>query len=156
MVTFEPVSLDPSVRQAMRFPSHVDSFGTSRQLLNDICEVIKQYTKVDETLVLLAAHAVRTSWFPEAPGSPIGLAICGPRSPQCQQLFLLLSCMYRHAMVLGDISLAALCSLPMDLSPSLFIERYEHSARLQKLIRATCNRGYIPSKGKVVRTSCTP
>lgn len=43
----------------------------------------------------------------------------------------------------------------MDLSPSLFIECYEHNSRLLKLIRATSNGGYVPSKGKLVRASCT-
>jgi hypothetical protein len=154
-VTFEPIRLDASMLAAMRFPSHADSFGTSRQLLDSICKVIQQYTNLDNDLVLLAAHAVRASWFPEALSSPLGLVICGPRSPQSQQLFRVLSCMYRRSLLLGDISRAAICSLPMDLSPTLFIECYEHTSRLQKLIRATCNGGYVPSKGKLLRTSCT-
>lgn len=100
-VTFEPIRLDASMLEAMRFPSHADSFGTSRQLLD--CEVIQQYTNLDNDLVLLAAHAVRASWFPEASSSPLGLAICGPRCPQRQQLFRVLSCMYRRPLLLGDI-----------------------------------------------------
>ena len=71
-VIFAPVRTDASVRQAVRFPSHADSFGTSRQLLNDICEVIKRYTNLTDNSVLVAAHAVRASWFPEAPDFPVG------------------------------------------------------------------------------------
>lgn len=154
-ITFVPPDLDVSVRQAMRFPTHADSFGTSRQLLEDICKEIKLYTKLSDESVLLAAHAVRASWFPEAPDSPIGLAIYGPPCPQGQQLFRVLSCMYRRALWIGEISLAALCALPMELSPSLFIERYHNIPRLQKLICATFSGGYTPSKGKLVRTGCT-
>lgn len=154
-VTYVPADLDISVRQAMRFPSHPEPFGSSRQLLEDICKEIKAYTKLSDELVVLAAHAVRASWFPEASDSPIGLAIYGPLCPQGQQLFRVLSCMYRRALWIGEISPGALCALPMELSPSLFIERYHHIPGLQKLIRATFSGGYTPSKGKLVRTGCT-
>jgi hypothetical protein len=133
----------------------VDSFGSSRQLLDGICGVIKRFTGLADDYVLLAAHAVRASWFPEATDFPVTLVICGPPSPQGQRLFRVLSCLFRRALLLGEISLGSLCLLPMDFSPSLFIERYDHSPQLQKVIRATHTSGYIPSKGKLVRTRCT-
>jgi hypothetical protein len=104
---------------------------------------------------LLAAHAVRASWFPEATNFPVTLVICGPPSPQGQRLFRVLSCLFRHAFLLAEINLASLCSLPMDFSPSLFIERYDHSPQMQKVMRATRTHGCILSKGKLVHTLCT-
>jgi hypothetical protein len=154
-VTYDPVSLDDSTREAILFPSRTDSFGSSRQLFDELCAVIKQYTGLQDNFVSLAAHAARASWFPEAPNAPISLAICGPQSPQAHQLFLVLSCLYRRAVLVGNITPAALCSLPMDVSPSLFIEHYDDGPRLEKLLRATLNRGYIPFKGTLVRTVCT-
>ena len=153
-ITFEPEQLDPTFRRAIRFPSHSDPFGSSRQLLDELCGLIKRFTVLEDDYVSLAAHAARASWFPEAPYSPIALAISGPPSPQRQQLFRLLSCLYRRALVLGEINLSSLCSLPMAFSPSLFIERDDHSPQLQKVIRATQTHGYIPLKSKLVRTRC--
>jgi hypothetical protein len=155
VITFDPIDLDASVRRAIWFPSRVDSFGSSRQLLDEICGVIKKYTNLPENLVSLAAHAALASWFPEAPDAPISLVIRGPQSQQARQLLLVLSCLYRRAISLGEIVPAALYSLPLDLSPSLFIERYDDTPRLEKLIRATFNRGYVPFKGKLVRTTCS-
>ena len=155
LITFVPINLDASVRRAILFPSRVDSFGSSRQLFDEMCSVIKLYTDLPANLVSLAAHAARASWFPEAPDAPISLVIRGPQSPQARQLLLVLSCLYRRAVLLGEIIPAALYSLPLDLSPSLFIERYDDTPRLEKLIRATFNRGYVPFKGKLVRTTCT-
>ena len=153
-VTFEPEELDPTFRRAIRFPSHPDPFGSSRQLLDELCRVIKRFTALEDDYVSLAAHAARASWFPEAPYSPIALVSSGPPSPKRQQLFSVLSCLYRRALLLGEINLSSLCSLPMAFSPSLFIERDDDSPQLQKVIRATQIRGYIPSKSKLVRTRC--
>lgn len=153
--SFEPKDLDPTFRRAIRFPSRADSFGSSRQLLDDICGVIKRFTNLADDHVLLAAHAVRASWLLEATDFPVTLAICGPPSPLGQRLFRVLSCLFRRALLLGEINLASLCSLPMEFSPSLFIERYDHSPQLQKVIRATRASGYIPAKGRLVRTRCS-
>lgn len=153
-VVYVPPEIDPSIRKAMRFPSRVDEFGSSGQLLNEICETILRYAGLPHKLATLASSAVLASWFPEALTSPIGLVICGPPCPQGQQLLRLLSCLYRRALVLGEVSLAAFCGLPMHLSPSIFIEHYDHSLRMQKVIRAAFSRSYLPSKGKLVPTGC--
>jgi uncharacterized protein YoaH (UPF0181 family) len=151
-VVYVPPEIDPSIRKAMRFPSRVDEFGSSEQLLNEICETILRYTGLSRNAALLASNAVLASWFPEALTSPIGVVICGPPCPQGQQLLRLLSCMYRRALILGEVSLAAFCALPMHFSPSIFIEHYDHTPRMQKVIRAAFSRSYLPSKGKLVPT----
>lgn len=154
-ITFEPEDLDPTFRRAMRFPSRVDSFGSSRELLDSIFGIIKRFTGLADDHVLLAAHSALASWFLDATDFPAALVICGPLCPQGERLFRVLSCLYRRALLLGEISLASLCSLPMNFSPSLFIERYDHSPEFQRVIRATRTRGSIPSKGKFVSTRCT-
>lgn len=151
---YGPPEIDPSIRKAIRFPFRVDEFGSSGQLLNEICETILRYTGLSHNAASLVSNAVLASWFPEALTSPIGLVICGPPCPQGQLLLRLLSCMYRRALMLGDVSLAGFCALPMHLSPSIFIEHYDHSPRMQKVIRAAFSRSYLPSKGKLVPTGC--
>jgi hypothetical protein len=154
-ITFEPEELSPTYLRAMRFPSHAKAFGTTRQLLDEICGVVKRYTYLADDYVLLAAHSVLASWFSDATDLPVALVICGPRCHQGQRLFRVLSCLYRRALLVGEISLASLCSLPMGLLPSLFFERYDNSPQIQRVIRATRTRGNIPSKGKLVSTRCT-
>jgi hypothetical protein len=153
-VTYVPVEMDASVRKAMRFPSGASEFGSSSQLLDEVRKSILEYTHLPESSAFLASYAVLSSWFPEALSSAICLAICGPSCPQRDQLFRVLSCMYRRALLLNEINLGALSSLPLDLSPSLFVEHFDDTPRTQKALRATLTRSYFPSKGRLVPTSC--
>jgi hypothetical protein len=122
--------------------------------MEEICDIIKKYTSLSNDHALLAAHSVLASWFVDATDCPVSLVLYGPDCPQGQRLFRILSYLYRRAVLVGDISVASLCSLPMDFSPSLFIERYDHSPQVQRVIRATRTRGFVPSKGKLVTTRC--
>lgn len=154
-ITFAPEDLDPTFLRAMRFPSHAEPFGTTQKLMEEIFDIVKKYTSLSNDHALLAAHSVLASWFVDATDCPVSLVLYGPDCPQGQRLFRILSYLYRRAVVVGEINLASLCALPMDFSPSLFIERYDHSPQIQRVIRATRTRGYIPSKGKLVTTRCT-
>jgi hypothetical protein len=154
-IIFEPEDLNPTFLQAMRFPSRADPFGSTRQLMDEICEIIKRFTDLGNDNALLAAHSVLASWFLDATDCPVSLVIYGPDCPQGQRLIRILSCLYHRALLVGQINFASLCALPMAFSPSLFIERYDHSPQIQKVIRATRTRGHIPSKGRLVTTRCT-
>jgi len=152
--TYEPEDLKPTFLRAMRFPSRSVSFGSTQQLLDGICGVIKKFTNLGNDHASLAARTVLASWFVEATDCPVSLVLYGPACPQCERLFRILSCLYRRALFVGEINLASLCALPLAFSPSLFFEGCDHSPRIQKVIRATSTRGYIPSKGKLVTTRC--
>jgi hypothetical protein len=117
--------------------------------------VIKRFTGLKDSDVLLAAHGARASWFPEATDCPTAIIISGPPCPQRERLFHVLSCLCRRPLVLGEMNPSSLRSLPWGFSPSLFLEHCDHNLHLQKLIRTTRTRGYVPSKGKLIRTRCT-
>src|ERR1700739_1275571 len=153
-VILEPEDLNPTFLRAMIFPSGAVSFGSTQQLLVEICGVIKQFTDLGNDHALLAAHSVLASWFVDATDLPVSLVIYGPDCHQGQRLFRILSCLYRRALLVGEINLASLCTLPIDFSPSLFIERYDHSPQIEKVIRATRMHGYVPAKGKLISTRC--
>jgi hypothetical protein len=150
---YEPADMDLTISQAMCFPSRVDCSSSSRQLFSDIYGEIKRYTDLPDKFVSLAALTVCASWFPELDSS-IRVVIGGPPSAQGQQLFRLLFCFYRHPLLVGEMSLAALYSLPMELSPSLFMERCDNGPQLRKILRATNSRGHIPRRGRLVSARC--
>lgn len=154
-IEYVPVDIDLTVRRSIRFAERADSFDSSRKLFDDLCGVIKLYTELPERFVFLVAHVVRASWFSDYSDSWISLAITGPPSYQGQQLFRLLLCLCRRPLLLAEVSLPALCALPMDLCPSLFIDRSDFSPQLQRVLRATQARGHVAWKGKLVRTRCT-
>ncbi len=150
-----PLDVDPTVRQAMRFPAHDAPYGSCRGLFNDVCEVVRKYTDLSSKLVSLAAYSVFASWFSDFTPIPVCVSIVGPHSYQRSNLFRLLSCLYRRPLLLGEISAAAICSLPMELCPALFLERYEFSRQLQKVLRASSARDiYIPRRGRLINACC--
>src|SRR5579862_7754857 len=142
-VTFEPEDLDPTFARAIRFPVRPAPFGSSRQLLDDVCGVINRFTGLEDSHVSLAAHVARASWFPEATDCPAALVISGPPCPQRQRLFQVLSCLCRRPLLLAETNPASFRSLPWGFSPSLFLEHSDDNSHLQKIIRTTRASGYL-------------
>ena len=141
---YEAPVVDPTISQAIRFPTHPAPYESCRKLFDDLCALVERFTGLSESQVLLAAHCVLASWFPECSSIPVCVSIVGPYSAQGSQLFHLLSCLYRRPLLLGEMSVTGLHSLPLELCPSLFIERYEYGAELQRLLCAlNAYSGYI-------------
>lgn len=149
---FEPPDVDPSILNAIRFPTHAAPYGSDRELLDDICALIKQFTGLAHNHAALAARAVLASWLVDLIPTPVSLALVGPDSPRGSQLFRLLGCLYRRALVLGEVTLAGISSLPMGLFPALFIDGSPSSdPKLHKLLQAS--RGYdsyVPRGGRLI------
>jgi hypothetical protein len=151
---FDSPDLDSSIRRAIRIPTHAAAYDSSRALFSDLCSLVIRFTDLPEKHVQLASHAILASWFSECTAVPIWLSIVGPRSSRGSQLFRLLSCLYRRPLVLGEMSLSRFYSLPMDLCPSLFIERYEYSREVDRFLRATnAQDAYVPRKGRLATLS---
>jgi hypothetical protein len=151
---YEAPDLDPTISQAIRFPTHTAPYESCRKLFDDLCALVERFTGLSESQVFLSAYCVLASWFPECSSIPICVSIVGPYSAQGSQLFQLLSCLYRRPLLLGEMSVTGLHSLPLELCPSVFIERYEYSAELQRLLCAlNAYSGYIPRKGRLVSLS---
>jgi hypothetical protein len=151
---FDSPDLDSSTWRAIRVPTHAAPYESRRALFSDLCSLVGRFTDLPEKLVQLASHAVLASWFSECTAVPIWLSIVGPRSNRGSQLFRLLSCLYRRPLVLGEMSLSRFYSLPMDLCPSLFIERYEYSREVDRFLRVTnAQDAYVPRRGRLATVS---
>jgi hypothetical protein len=148
---FDAPEVDSTICRAIRFPTGAAPYESSPKLFGDLCALVQKYTGLPERLIYLAAHSVLASWFPDCTAIPICLSIVGPQSNQGSQLFRLLSCLYRRPLLLAEMSVFGLRSLPMELCPALFIERYELSAQLQGFLHALNAHGaYIPRKGQLL------
>ena len=152
---FVAPEVDSTVRRATRFPTHDAPYGTCRGLFDEVCTLIKRYTDLSPGLISLAAHAVFASWFSDFTPIPICVSIVGQHSYQRSNLFHLLNCLYRRPLLLGEISAAAICSLPMQLGLALFVEQYGFSRQLQNILRASNAQDiYIPWRGRLINTCC--
>ena len=152
---FSPPELDSTIPRAIRLATHAAPYESSKQLFEGVRALVAKYTGLGGNEASLAAYSVFASWFVDCIEAPICLSIVGPDSTQGRQLFRLLGCLYRRALLLGDLTLAGVYSLPMALRPALFLERCEPSEDLQKLLRTSSARDtYIPRNGRLVNLCC--
>lgn len=148
--------LDPTLLQAMRFPAEALEYSSEYELFTDITGNIQGYTNLSEELSRLLAYCVFASWFPDCAPKPLCISILGPESRQGRQLFRLLSCFFRRPLLMSDVNLAALCSLPTGLAPTLFLEQSELTRQAEKALYVpTARDTFIPWKGRLVNLSWT-
>jgi len=152
---YKPARLDPSVLRAVYLPTGAADYGTTRQLFDALCSVLNRFTSQADHHIALLANAVLASWVVESTESPISVVLAGPEGSTRRQLFRLLRCLFRRALILNRASLASLCALPMDLSPSLFIEYCEPGLALHEFLRATSSReACVAAKGRLLNLAC--
>jgi hypothetical protein len=153
---FAPPDIDSTILRAIRFPTHAAPYSSDCELFNEVCNLIAQYTELPDKLGRLLTYCVFASWFSDCTPISICVSIIGPESRQGWQLFRLLSCLFRRALPLSDVSLSGLCSLPTGLFPSLFLEQRELSTQSEKVLDAlNAPDTFIPWKGRLVNL-CWP
>jgi hypothetical protein len=152
---YRPAVVDVTITRAIYFPTGVAPYGTTREMFEALVDVIKRFTGLAETEVRLLSYAVLASWVVEVTEVPICVALVGPPSPERRQLLRLLRCLFRRALFLGEASLAGLYSLPMEIAPSILIERCELNPQFLKFLETTNSHdAQIVSKGRILKASC--
>ncbi|MGB8493869.1 MAG: hypothetical protein WCE53_05660 [Candidatus Acidiferrum sp.] len=153
--TLYPPDVDATIRRAIRFPVHATPYKSSRELVTNVCNLIKRFVDMPEDLVSLAAFSVFASWFVDCTATPVCLSLVSPRPGQGSQLIRLLSCLYRRALLLGQTTLGGICALPLELQPALLIENGQCDGQLLKLLRLlNVQDAYVPWKGRLINLSC--
>ena len=138
---FEPPEVDSNILRAIRFPTPPHAYSSISELFRLVAGLIQDYTALSEKLCRLLAYCVFASWLADCTPIPICISIVGPESSQGRQLFRVLSCLFRRALPLSDVSLSELCSLPSGLFPALFLEQRELSTQSEKVLYASHGRG---------------
>jgi hypothetical protein len=143
------------VLSAVRFPVPPISHGSTAELFEGICEVIKGNTSLTNSQSALMSFSAMATWLPERSDVPECVAIVGPPSTERRQLVGVLQCLFRRPLHLAECNLSGLQSLPATLYPSLFIEHYDSVSQLRKILRATSLRdAHILSRGRPISAHC--
>jgi hypothetical protein len=152
---FKPTTIEPTVLRAIYLPEGATPYGSTRELFDSLSSLLKKFTALPENHVALLAHAVLASWLVEHTDIAITVALVGPDGPARRQVFRLLYSLFRRALVLNTANPANLFTLPMALTPSLFIASCEPGAALQSFLHATSSRGaQFVNKGRLVDLCC--
>ena len=150
---YVPADLGPSILRAMTWPSKFSDYGSTERLFTAVRESFTTHGFPTE-VALLTTRFVFPTWFPECLPAAPSLSIVGPL-PEANLLLQLLGCLVRHPLPLAEVSRASLCSLPMDLQPTLLIDQGNFSPSTRRLLSASNNRNaYVPWKGALVNIYC--
>ncbi len=148
---YVPPEVHFSILQAMTLPAKGTTFGSARQLLDDISRTVVRYTSLSDHLAKAVARFVLATWVVDAIAIAPWLRIVGPDTIAGGQLVQILACLCRHALPLTDVSVGAICSLPLGWHPTLVIQQPELSARLQGFLNCTRNPNhFIPRNGELL------
>ena len=148
---FEAPEVDASLLRALRFPAGVAEYDSEYELFSEVSGLIQLYTDLPEKLSRLLGYCVFASWFADCAPNPICISIMGPACRQGWQLLRILSCLFRRPLLLSDVNLGALCSLPAGLSPTLFLEQRDLTRQSEKALYVPNARDtFLPWRGRLV------
>jgi hypothetical protein len=143
--------VDRSIMKAMRLPQKMGACGSPKKLIAKIATVISRYCGFEAREARLLSFFVVSSWVIDGLPSAPQLRICGPASMEASQLFRLLGCLCRHALALTEIDIAGVCSLPMEMYPTLLVRQPLLKGRILRLLSAASTGGlYLPRNGRLV------
>ena len=152
---YQARKVDPSIAQTIYLPKNAAAYESTADLLNALSSTIKRFSGLADGEAALLAYAVLASWLIDFTQVPICLALIGPTSPERRQLLRVLDCLLRRALVVGEASLAGICSLPMDVSPTLLVERCEPTMPFLKFLEVTNSRdSHVIVKGRILNVYC--
>lgn len=153
---YVPLALDPSILLAMQLPTRPAPYGSTRELFTEIGKLFMRYSELAENHVSLLVHFVLSSWFVAFLPTPACLSIVGPTQAEAVLLLRLLHCLCRHALMVGGVTAAGLCSLPMNLGPTLLINQEELSKSTRALLRASNIPHFrVPRRGQLLDLGCS-
>jgi hypothetical protein len=154
--SYEPVALEPSLVHAVQWPRFPIQYGSTRNLFNRVLSLIAQHVEVQDAFARLLTYFVFSAWVSDRLSLAPGLAIVGPADSAGIQLLRLLRCLCRRSMLLAAASQASLLSLPLQLSPTLLINRPMLTRPLRSFLSSSNRRGLGTVKGGKVLEVCCP
>ena len=132
--------------RAVRMPTRSKSFGSTTKLIASMREFLCRYTGLaPEAATLLVAFSL-ASWFVDCfPVAPI-LCLLGPEG-EAGLALRALGCLCRRPVLLADVDVAALVTLPNQMDATLLINQRNLSQRVARILQASTNRHFCVARG---------
>jgi len=148
--TYVPPKIDASLSEALILPMGRAS-GSTADIFARSCSLFKEYS-FSEEVAKKSTYWAFCTWFAELfPAAP-RLVVTGSR-PEAHLVLQLLACIVRHGLLLADITLSILRSLPMHIQPTLLVNHL--SAPLSKVLSVSnFPRAYVPTRNGVADLYC--
>jgi hypothetical protein len=148
---YVPAPVDKGVLRALRLPTRVAPPEATRELFDDVHNLLCGRLGQLETTTTKLVFAIFASWcFQVLPLAPI-MWIFAPSGSPKNALMQLLSCLCRRPLRLVGVNRADLRSLPTSLGPTLLLDDPDvHLTTMEALLASTRRGTYLRSRHSVV------
>jgi hypothetical protein len=142
---YVPISFDPSVARAVRFPTRVAPPEATSQLFADLCALLECHLAQLEPTITALALAIFASWFsPVLQLAPI-LSITAPAGSPKDRTLQLLALLCRRPLCLAGAKRSDLLRIPVGLQPTFLLDEPDHNLAMQRALQAGAHRGRFVS-----------
>ena len=132
--------------QNVRFPITSKLFGSAEKLASSMLEFLSRYAHLMPDAAALVVAFALASWFVDcAPVAPL-LYLLGPDA-ETTLLLRLLGCLCRRPILLSDIDLPAVRTLPSGLNATLLINQRSLARHIKRVLLGSNNRHFCTARG---------
>lgn len=139
---YRPPRVNSTAIRALRLPSGIAPYGSTGDLFSRIMKLFAEYTDLDASAVRQLAHFVFACWLVDELLVAPMLLIIAPLGGARGQLLRLLSILCRRALLLAEVTPAAI-SRVADLRPTFFFDEPTMTRRAGRLLYTTTNHRYF-------------
>ena len=145
--TYTSAPIASGLSRNVRFPVASKSFGSAAKLCTSMLEFLSRYANLQPDAAALIVAFALSSWFADCfPVSPL-LYLLGPDN-EATVILRLLGCLCRRPILLNDIDIPALCTLPRNLDPTLLVNQRNLGRRVTRVLLASNDRRFCIARGK--------
>jgi hypothetical protein len=148
---YVPISINPSVARAVRFPTRVAGAESTKTLFTDVHGLLRRHLGQLDSCITGMVFAIFVSWLsPALPMAPVLSIFAPPGSPKDLTLQLL-SLLCRRPLCLAGAKRSDLLRVPMSLQPTLLLDEPDLQPAMQAILQAGTYRGRCVPAGDGVR-----
>jgi len=146
--TYTPGRTDGGLVQAVRFPLRSAAFGSPAKSFSEMNEFLSRYANPGAEVVDVLIAFALASWLVDdcVRVAPV-LYLSGPEN-EVSLVLRLLGCLCFRPVLLGDLDLAALTTLPNQLHATLLINQPDLDRRVRRTLLASNSRYFCLARGK--------
>lgn len=153
--TYVPAPGDPTILGALRLPARAAPYGSTRELFDEIAQLIALYNDLPERFLLQVVYFIFGTWFADRLSIAPFLSIVASATAPRGVLLQLLELFCRRSLLLTAENPVGLWTLPMYWRPTLLLDAAELSVPVRKFLRASQNQGVrFPRNGQALDLYC--
>ena len=152
---YEPMSLDSTILDAVRFPGGISGCGSTGELFEKIMDAASKFTGLPDRELRPIPYWALSSWFPEVLSALPTLVVTGPSWADAHRFLRLVRCFCRRGVLLTELTPAGFLGLPMHLRPTILMEQSKIARQLRGYLRAGSSSGArVPKAGVFFDPHC--